>query len=288
MSPPFTSQYLYMTQADGAARATMSKRDLGEAMPDPSFDKADRLLQQMFDLWVTPDLQRRGLDPTLTPITKALVVMAPERPVKTLINEEAGLIAEVRATRALAKGEAITLADFDEIHDLRPDGIDPNTGWVCFAQIGTDIIIAFDFRRNRERATGLIGRAKEFCRAARLSQSDGLVAPALDAAYAAAELAVIAQMLLHQDDPPRGHPERRRWFKGWSELGNAPAAHSRALSELSRHRRRARYAEGTIRLGHETVDVLLTTVEAMVEHAASRTSRLSNPRSDAQPEGRSG
>lgn len=240
------------------------------SVPDPDFSAA--LLEQIFDLWVEPELQRRGVDMGRDGVTKALVVMAPGGRVETLINDEAELVASVRATRPIEAGEPVSAGDFDEVEGVRPFDVDPDAGWICFAQLGPQVVIAFDFRRNRARAGRLVERAREFARAARLAHADGLLGPSLEAAYASAELAVVGQVLLMDDDPPRDHPKRKRWFVGWTELGNAPEAHSRALTALAKRRRAARYAETAINMnGGEVVEVL-SVVDEMVEHAASAVS----------------
>lgn len=238
---------------------------------DPEFSAA--LQEQIFDLWVEPELQRRGLDMDRDGVSKALVIMAPARPVETLINDEAELVAHVRATRPIEAGEAVTTADFDQIEGVRPFDVDPDAGWICFARLGPQVVIAFDFRRNRARAGRLVERAREFARAARLAHDDGLLGPSIEAAYAAAELAVVGQMLLIDDDPPRDHPKRKRWFVGWTELGNAPETHSRALTMLAKHRRTARYAERPIDMNDRQLAEVLTVVDEMVEHAASAISQ---------------
>lgn len=236
---------------------------------EPDFSAA--LLEQVFDLWVEPELLRRGVIMGRDGVTKALVVMAPGSRVKTLINEEAELVARVRATRPIEAGEPVSTGDFDEVEGVRPFEVDPDAGWICFARLGPQVIIAFDVRRNRARARRLVERAREFAHAGRLAHSDGLVGPSLEAAYAAAELSVVGQMLLLDDDPPRDHPKRKRWFVGWTELGNAPEAHSRALTALAKYRRAARYAETAINMNDGELGEVLRVVDEMVEHAASAT-----------------
>jgi len=239
---------------------------------DPEPDASAALLEQIFDLWVEPELQRRGVDMGRDGVRKALVVMAPGRRVDVLINEEAELVAHVRATRPIEAGEPITTQDFDHVEGIQPFEVDPDAGWICFARVGQQVIIAFDFRRNRARAGRLVERAREFARTARLAHANGLLGPSIEAAYGAAELAVVGQMLLIDDDPPRDHPKRKRWFVGWTELGNAPQAHSRALTALAKRRRAARYAETAIDMNDEKLREVLDVVDEMVEHAAAAVS----------------
>jgi hypothetical protein len=68
----------------------------------------------------------------------------------------------------------------------------------------------------------------------------------MECAFASAELAVVAQMLVFgHDDPPRNHQLKRRWMMNWTQLGNAPPDHGRTLADLAKRRRAARYGEGS-------------------------------------------
>jgi len=84
--------------------------------------------------------------------------------------------------------------------------------------------------------------------------------------YAAAELVVVAQMGTLDDEPPKSHQERRRWFSGWTKLGNAPSDHSRALADLARYRASARYADGSLRVRDVHLARLADQVADMIEH----------------------
>lgn len=239
-------------------------------MAEPDEDWGTGLLEQIFELWVEPELQRRGVDLDRAAVRKALVVMAPGRPVETLINDEAELVANVRATRAIEAGEEVTLDDFDEVRNVRPHAIDPDAGWIGFVRLGDKAYIAFDCRRNRARARCLLERANEFACVARSAAQAGHSAAAVENAYAAAELAVTAELLTIDDDPTKDHQARRRWFAGWTRLGNAPPDHGRALAALAKRRAAARYGEGSVKIRKPYLDQLVTTVEAMIAHAGAR------------------
>lgn len=239
----------------------------------------DALLEQIFDLWVEPELHQRGIELPREQILKALVVMEPgSRPVRTLVNDEADLIGTVRATRALEAGDAVTTADFDEVRHVRPAEVDPDAGWVCFVRLGTEVYISFDLRRNRREAERLLDRGDEFAAAARDALEAGRRAVAVDNAFAAAELAVSAQMLVFGSDerpkkgrPPRPHDERIKWFKGWTKLGNAPTEQGIALADLARFRGAARYGKA-VPIRPAYLSHLVEVVDEMLIFARSRLS----------------
>jgi HEPN domain-containing protein len=236
---------------------------------EPPDDLGGTLLEQMFQIWVEPEIARRGLEIDRSEVLKALVVMAPNQLPVTLLNKEVVLVGKFRATREIAEGEEVTEDDVEDLTELRPVDIDPDAGWICFAQFKGCTHIAFDFRRNQSRSAELLARASEFLATARLALSNGFTSPAIDNAYAAAELVTCAQMYLIEDSPTRDHVERRRWFKDWTSLGNAPIEYSQALTTLAKHRGAARYAEKTVKLKPKHLEQLLATVEEAIAHAVA-------------------
>jgi hypothetical protein len=75
------------------------------------------------------------------------------------IDDEAQLIATMRAARPIAAGEALSEDDVTEVAGLRPLDVDPDAGWMAFAGFGRHgCIIAFDLRRNRGRARAQLER----------------------------------------------------------------------------------------------------------------------------------
>jgi hypothetical protein len=110
---------------------------------DPEF--ALTVINQIFDLWVVPELKRRGLSLTRANIRKVLVEMDPDKPLRVLINDEAEIVGKAIVKRDIAEGEEVTLTDIDELAELRPLTIGPNSGWICFVRFGNQEFVAFDF-----------------------------------------------------------------------------------------------------------------------------------------------
>ena len=244
--------------------------------PDSSEFSAT-LLDQVFSLWVEPAVSERGLGLTRSDVVKALVAMAPSEVPKVYINDEVQLVAQVRATRSIQQGESVTLEDISGVEDLRPLDVDGNSGWIAFAKIGNEITIAFDFRRNRQTATLLVERATEFAVAAEGSLAQGHLGPAIENAFAAAELAVKAEMFLIEDKPTTKHPERVAWWTEWERLGNAPPGAARVLRELYNERGPSRYGDRPIAMAPDDVREALEGVRQMIEHTRARCAEQQPP-----------
>ena len=203
-------------------------------------------VEHMFEIWVEPELERRGLTPADLQVRKALVVLKRDQSPLVKVNEEVELMATVRATRAIAKGEEIRASDFDEVHSLKPVGIDEDAGWITFLALPDGrLYLAFDFRYDLGRSNYVLARAKEFTASAADDLAARRFGPAIDNALAAAELAVMIQMRTHAmpADPQNRHGWRYAWFDGWARLGNADNAHALAIRRLQQLRGWARYAD---------------------------------------------
>ncbi len=220
---------------------------------DPTAEAADETpstamvtIEHMFEIWIEPELTRRGVTPADLQVRKALVVLKRDQPPVVLINAEFQLGVTVRATRDIAEGEDIYASDFDEVHSIKPVDIDDDAGWITFFAVPDGrLYLAFDFRYELGRSRGVLARADEFIASATDDLSSDRSGPAIDNALAAAELAVMVQMRTHvaPDDPKNRHGSRYSWFEGWARLGNAQKEHARAIRRLEQLRGRARYAD---------------------------------------------
>jgi hypothetical protein len=104
-----------------------------EIEPHPDF--AANLLEQIFSLWVEPELERRGLPVDRSTVHKALVTFSPDQAQIPVIamNDEAELVGSFRTTRDIKAGEPVTEDDVAEIEGIEPANIDQNNGWIAYA-----------------------------------------------------------------------------------------------------------------------------------------------------------
>lgn len=237
---------------------------------------------QMFELWVEPELTRRG-DLVRTDVRRALVLMESTGPVVRL-NEEFDVVAQARSTRAIAAGEEVTRADFDEIRWAEPLGVDPNVGWILYMVVGSDAYITFDFRQNLARATEMLQRAQEFLELAEDGLEKKRLGPAIDNALSAAELTIRAQVHLIDTPTKESHRQRLNFWAEWVRLGNAPAHLADTFARLTDERGRARYADAPLTIDARELQQLLDEVRDMIEvasgAAARRTERSAPPSQD--------
>ena len=233
-------------------------------------DVGEELVDQVFRLWVTPAVVERGLQLTRADVAKALVIFPPHERPAVLINDDVLLHAHVRLGRPVEAGDPVTVADITDMDDLEPAELDPNAGWIALARIGDQLIVSFDFRRNRGTAAMLLERAREFSVAALASVDRGHLGPAIENSFAAAELAVKAEMYLMDDSPTTVHRRRVAWWEQWVGLGNAPPNLASILDRLYCERGAARYGDADITMSAEDVRLALANVTAIIDHGTIR------------------
>lgn len=125
-------------------------------------------IEHMFQIWVEPELTRRGHTPDDLRVRKALVTLRRDQTPIVMINEEFELIVSARVTRALEEGEAVYAADLDEVAAIEPVGVDPDAGWITFFALPDGrLYLAFDFRYELGRSRGVLTRADQFVASAR-------------------------------------------------------------------------------------------------------------------------
>ena len=238
-------------------------------MSDDEFGQ--RVFDQVFSLWIEPELVRRGIAPGRTQVHAGLVVLPPGGSPEVHINDEAQIVATVKARGPVSAGAPVALDQVEEIERLYSASVDPNAGWICFARVGDAISMGFDFRRNRERATRLVALGDEYLAVAAAAADRSLLGPAIENAFAAAELAVKAEMHLIGDDPSRGrHRRRQRHWSQWATLGNVAKSHADTLAALGGARASARYGDGKLSMHSADVRAHLSVVAEMLRHAIER------------------
>jgi hypothetical protein len=238
---------------------------------------AQGIIDQIFQLWIEPELVRRDLTLDRDQVHTALVVLSPGTGPSVYLNDEASFVAEATASKPISAGDPVSTSDISEILGIRPVNIDLDAGWVGFVQVGGVRFVAFDFRRNRDRARRLIALGFDFLETARSALELGRLGPAIENAFAAAELGVTAQVLLINDAPTKDHPTKQRWFRSWTELGNAPQKHSKALATLASLRKAARYGGKKLKTEQSVIVELLDDVRDLVLFAQERVDEGSSP-----------
>ncbi len=161
----------------------------------------DRFVEQAFQWWVGPEIERRkaqGEKPL--PLQGAQVTIDLGRPPVVRLNHEFRFIVKVRKPDpSLAPGQDVMPEDMGEIVDLMVAGEDSNAAHFTIVRIGDGWLAAFDFTYNRTRSQEAARRAAEFLRAAERALEAGDHFAFADTLYTAVELAAISELITFPD-----------------------------------------------------------------------------------------
>jgi hypothetical protein len=240
---------------------------------DPDAEFSGRVVQQIFEIFLEPELARRG-GMSRSDVRQALVILPSDGQVQVQLNDEAALVGTVQVTGPVESGQTI---DITEVSELRPEADPGDSGWVAYLAVeaGT-AIVAFDFRRNKDRARKLLDLAEQYFSTAEDARGKLREAVAVDALHTTAELCVTALMNLtmeHRTNVRRRsglHSARTGWLDRYADLGNLPTAHSYALRRLSNLRPSARYGEPPLTLKDGELQQLAATVAELMEATRRR------------------
>jgi hypothetical protein len=228
------------------------------------------VINSIFDVFVAPELTRRKMAINKDDIKNVVIEIDPDRKYpRVWIDDQAKILVQVKAL-AVEEGAPIQEDDIEEVLAILPQGVGPNSGYVCLTTIKGHRYVKFDFRYNRELVASLLDRAQEFSSVA-VGCSESTPAVACDLAYSAAELTVQANMLLQQQKT-KNHSYRQEWLDQWVAHQNAPDNHADTLRALRDARAAARYADGSLGITAPQLNDLLRVVGEMIESARSHAS----------------
>jgi HEPN domain-containing protein len=244
--------------------------------PDEAFAK--NLMQDVLDLWINPEIERRRESGTLPDdfaVRRAQVIMnidahAPE----VRFNEEIKALARARAARAIDAGEEVTEADLEGIEDIVLTDQDPNAGHLTMMLFKGHWIIAFDFRYNAGRVACTVGAAREFLDSAAYSALERNQMHAFaENLFGATELMAKGMLLLLPDEKivkGKGHGLISSKYNWWGKMGNTDPRYVKLLNRLSNLRSTARYLQGDYSLDNYEGKEMLDTAEDMYKDLRNR------------------
>jgi len=224
-------------------------------------------LEQVLNIFVIPEVQRRAAEGTVTipvMLNKVQVLLYLDgRPSVVRLNDEVSAVAEIVyvGQRPLVNGAPIYEADVAGVNWVRPGpDIDPNCGHIFLLRIGTSYHCAFDFVYNKSHAIQIIAKAEQFLRAARTASENGDLSVAVDTLFSAAELTAKALLITNPFGSPllekATHGGIRSKFGLWAKWGNVEADHRDTFNTLARMRDAARYTRDPITSSIDVVKLI--------------------------------
>jgi uncharacterized protein (UPF0332 family) len=232
-------------------------------------EAAQRLLDQVFSVWIEPEIQVRRAAGLLTDgwqLMAAQIVFNIGGSNEVRLNAQVQAQLTVRSTRAIPKGEPIRSGDFSAIEGIQLLCQDENAGHVSIFRHEDKWYVFFDFRYNGRRVRDTLTGADEFLASAASNLEAGRLGPAMDDLHIATERIAKGYLLLLPDERflnPKNHGLVLTSFGQFSKLGNISASYSELLKGLQNNSAAARYSTGPLKYGPKQLCEMLETARAM-------------------------
>jgi hypothetical protein len=236
-------------------------------------EAARRLEEQIWELWVQPELRRRNDSGTLSPDFKLrafqVLFASPNDGGATSVrlNEEVMATARCAFRRTIGPGDPVYARDIEAIEEITLPDQEANRAHITGLDLGGKWVTYLDLRYDRKRALAHLEAADDFLKVARYAQQERLWRPFLENLFAVVELAAVAQLLITPcglDEERKSHGTTKRKYAEWAGLGNAPRSSSQALAKLIKLRGRARYLRGPFAFDSKRADAFVTAaIEAL-------------------------
>lgn len=242
----------------------------------PSLDKegAERLLQQAFELWINPEIERRRAIGELKEpfsLQYAQRLQWPDGNITIRLNEEVQGIAFAKANRDVRKGDPVLLSDIEhlEAFDLHEDELDCGHWTVIWT--GKSWFTGFNFLSNRGKCADLLNKSAQFLIASLEAHKKQHAAVAVDTLFSACELIAKAELVSsHQIDiDVKSHGSISNQINLWRKHGNIESAFVELMNNLSNLRKRYRY-DAHVSQSMPISEDDLSLVEAMISASFRR------------------
>jgi hypothetical protein len=207
----------------------------------------ERTFRQMFNLFFTPEIERRqaaGLLPDPFKLAKAQVLFVEGRPPEVRLNDEVTISLIVEASRTLQPGDVISHEEIGNIGAFELELADSDAGHFTILSWKDERLMLCDFRRNRGKAANLVKRAQEFLMVSEHAFAQKLFGPYIDNLFSACELLAKARLITAAAAAPsiKTHPAIQSRINQWGRLGNVDGAFVQTFNKLARARSAARYS----------------------------------------------
>jgi hypothetical protein len=247
---------------------------------EPQFEAetSERFIQQFWDLWIGPAIERRQRDGQLpadfAPYRMQVIFRFGSLP-EVRLNEEVRGRAVARPGRPVVVGEEVALDELEALLSVQLTDQDPNAGHFTLIRHRENWVLSFDFRYNAASSRQHAALAREFLNVATYALERGYVGPLIDNLFSATELMAKAELQMHDQTIFRGHfhGERRVRYQRWAETGNADRRYAELLNRLWDLRGVARYLEDGPLPSPEEARTMLDTAEEMFTHLDARIPR---------------
>jgi hypothetical protein len=240
-------------------------------LPSIPIDMAQRMVQEAFNLWINPEIERRRSANTISSsfhLRAAQVIfnIGAGRP-EIRLNEEVKAVMKIKVNKPMKKGDVVKIGDIDEVGEFHLTEEDDNAGHLTILVIGNKFHLSFDARYNAGRVKEVLKVAQEFIEAATFASDNNHTHAFVDNLFSATELIAKGQLLLLPDKAmltTKSHHYIASRYNFWGRLGNTDSRYVELFNKLTQLRTSARYVRSKINLSVEKRSDMLKIAKEML------------------------
>jgi hypothetical protein len=185
------------------------------------------------------------------------------------LNDEAKVVAMVKAARDIARGQPVTVEDIAEYKELLLTEDDPDAAHITIVNIDGEPIFAADARVNATRSAAHIALARQFIDTAAWASEQGYPAVFVDNLFSASELMAKGFLIWARENQTllktKTHPPIKSLFNKQGQKEAIDGRYPALLNRLGQLRERARYLSGGLDLDAGEREEMLTVANEMYE-----------------------
>ena len=234
----------------------------------------ERMLQQIFGIWITPEIRKRkkrGRTKNDFNLFKAQIIFSVGS-CEVRLNDEVKAIFTAKVNRRIDKGDSVFDKDIDEVCSVKLTNGDANSAHITLLAFKNKWAVFFDFIYNKKDIEKHIEASKEFYESAKENLQKNRLRPFFENAFASAELSAKSYLLSFPDKKiltGRNHKDRKDKYEEHNRLGNVKPDFSITLSKLSSLRDSARYLHSDD-YKNEDVHNILRILKQMIDSYENR------------------
>lgn len=216
--------------------------------PDDSRILTEKLLKQMLELWIEPEVKRRIADGKISGgpyvVNRAQVLFFVDREPLIRLNDEVKVIVKAKMNRPIKKGEVLYEKDVEEIQDLLLLDEERDFGHITAFRFRDSWIITFNFIYDVSKSEKFFEIGLSFLRSANDNYKREDFRPMIEDLSVAAENLAKARIYLHPDQEIR---KTKKHGTVWSKVNKYAQSNiistnqKDGFNQLMKYRDRARY-----------------------------------------------
>lgn len=268
--------YILEVNFRSVSRVTNMNNELEVIFADPKIRQ--KIAQQFFDIWITPEVKRRQergeLECPLKLHAAQVIFFPDDRGFKVRINSEVRAFAKPIYKSGIEKNpdELVYEHEIEGFESFSlPDDEFPDCGFVIALKLRDEWVLYFDFRYNKDFVREHLRVADEFLQAANYALTNNLLSVLIDSLFSAVELTAKALLLptYLQLRKRHSHGGVQTLFDSYAKLGNIDEVYWNTYKRLRDLRVPARYPLPNTKfaLSDEEKDELIRRVDEMIKLA---------------------